>query len=48
MAWPLQFPDLTPLQFSLWGCVKDSVYIPPLPATLHEHRHRINDAFAHA
>jgi hypothetical protein len=32
------------MDFSLWGYVKDSLYIPPLPASLYEPRHRINDA----
>jgi hypothetical protein len=28
--------DLTPLEFSVWGYVKDKVSVPPLPASLEE------------
>jgi hypothetical protein len=28
--------DLTPCNFLLWGFVKDSVYVPPLPMSLKE------------
>ena len=27
-------PDVTPCDFFLWGCVKDQVYVPPLPASI--------------
>jgi hypothetical protein len=37
-------PDLTPCNFFLWGFVKDSVYIPPLPMSLKELRDRITHA----
>jgi hypothetical protein len=33
-SWPLQSPDLTPLNFLLWGFVKEEVYVPPMPITL--------------
>jgi hypothetical protein len=45
---PPTSPDLAPLYFSLCGCIKDSAYIPPLPATHHELHHRINNALAQA
>jgi hypothetical protein len=28
--------ELTPLDFSVWGYVKDKVFVPPLPASLEE------------
>jgi hypothetical protein len=33
--WPPRSPDLTPCDFYLWGFVKDSVYVPPLPTSIH-------------
>ena len=30
----LQGPDLTPMDFFLWGFVKDQVFVPPLPANV--------------
>ena len=32
MRWPLRSPDLTPCDFFFWGFVKDTVFVPPLPA----------------
>ena len=29
IAWPPRSPDLTPLDFFLWGFVKDRVFVPP-------------------
>ncbi|GFG36095.1 hypothetical protein Cfor_03668 [Coptotermes formosanus] len=29
IPWPPRSPDLTPLDFFLWGIVKDRVYVPP-------------------
>ena len=26
IAWPVRSPDLTPLDFFLWGCMKENVY----------------------
>ena len=26
VAWPAKSPDLTPLDFFLWGCTKEKVY----------------------
>ena len=43
-TWPPRSPDLTVCDFFLWGFVKDSVYVPPLPKTLPELRKRINTA----
>jgi hypothetical protein len=31
IAWPPRSPDLTPLDFRIWGFVKDKVYVPPMP-----------------
>jgi hypothetical protein len=36
IAWPPRSPDLTPLDFFLWGLVKDRVFIPPLSANVAE------------
>jgi len=41
LRWPPHSPDLTPYDFFLWGFVKDSVYVPPLPMSLKELRDRI-------
>ena len=41
LPWPPRSPDLTPCDFFLWGFVKDSVYVPPLPTSLKELRDRI-------
>jgi len=35
MRWPPQSPDLTPYDFFFWGFVKDTVFVPPLPANHH-------------
>jgi hypothetical protein len=31
--------DVTPMDFLLWGFVKDNVYVPPLPTTLMSSTH---------
>jgi hypothetical protein len=36
VAWSPCFPDLTSLDFFLWGYRKDAVYISPFPSTLQE------------
>jgi hypothetical protein len=36
IPWSLHSPDLTPLDFTLWGFIKDQVYVPPMPGTLPE------------
>jgi hypothetical protein len=36
IAWPPRSPDLTLLNFLLWGFVKDRVFAPPLPANVVE------------
>ena len=36
IAWPPRLPDLTPLDFSVRGCIEDQVFVPPLPASLEE------------
>jgi hypothetical protein len=44
LPWPPRSPDLTPCDFFLWGFVKYSVYVPPLPMSLKELRDRITHA----
>jgi hypothetical protein len=39
-------PDFTPLEFALWGFVKDNLYFPPLPANVDDLRVRIIGAVA--
>jgi len=46
MRWPPRSPDLTPYDFFLWGFVKDTVFVPALPANLQDLRNRINAAVA--
>jgi hypothetical protein len=46
IAWPLRSPDLTPLDFFLWGFVKGRVFVPPLHANVAELRTRITAAVA--
>jgi hypothetical protein len=41
IAWAPRSPDLTPLDFFLWGFVKDRVFVPPLLANVAELRTRI-------
>jgi hypothetical protein len=36
LPWAPRSPDLTPCDFFLWGFVKDSVYVSPLPTSIHE------------
>ncbi|ERL96305.1 hypothetical protein D910_03218, partial [Dendroctonus ponderosae] len=42
--WPPRSPDLTPLDFILWGYIKGIVY-HTLPTTSHDMKTRIRDAF---
>jgi hypothetical protein len=44
LPWPPRSPDLTPCDFFLWGVVKDSVHVPPLPVSLRELRDRLTHA----
>jgi hypothetical protein len=44
IAWPSRFPDLTSLDFSVRGYVKDKVFVPPPLASLKELRARISEA----
>ena len=44
LPWPPHSPDLTPCDFFLWGFIKDSVYVPPLPTSLNKLRDRIRHA----
>ena len=41
VEWPPRSPDLTPLDFFLWGYLKSKVYVTP-PATLANLRKRIS------
>lgn len=47
VAWPARSPDLTPLDFSLWGYIKNIVYNHP-PTTVEDMRLRIIRAFEEA
>jgi hypothetical protein len=44
IAWPPRSLDLTPMDFFLWGFVKDRVFVPPLLANVVELRTRITAA----
>ncbi|GBN22259.1 hypothetical protein AVEN_1851-1 [Araneus ventricosus] len=41
LKWPPRSPDLIPRDFYMWDYIKDSVYVPPMPATLQDLRDRI-------
>jgi len=43
--WPPRSPDITPLDFFLWGFVKDIVFSTPVP-DITNLKARIIDAFA--
>jgi len=43
-SWPPRSPDKTSCDFFLWGCVKERVYVQPLPADLDELTNRITAA----
>ena len=45
VRWPPRSPDLTPLDFFLWGHIKNLVYSTP-PTTLEILKTRIREAFA--
>ncbi|GBM07612.1 hypothetical protein AVEN_230045-1 [Araneus ventricosus] len=45
VEWPPRSPDLSPLDFFLWGCIKQRVFATP-PPTLQELRNRLTDACA--
>ena len=44
LLWPPRSPDLTPLDFFLWGFVKGKVYYPPLATSIDELKERIRVA----
>ena len=46
MLWPPRSPDLTPCDFFLWRFVKDTVFVPPVPANLQALLDRITAAVA--
>jgi hypothetical protein len=37
-------PDLTPLDFCVWGYIEDKVFVSPLPASLEELQAWITEA----
>ena len=43
--WPPRSPDITPIDFFLWGYVKDKVFSTPVP-DITNLKARITDAFA--
>jgi hypothetical protein len=44
IAWPPRSPDLTPLDFFLWGFVTNRVFVPHLPENVAELQTRITAA----
>ena len=46
MSWPPRSPDLTPCNFFLRGFVKDTLFVPPVPANLQDLGERITAAVA--
>lgn len=45
ILWPPRSPDLNPLDFFYWGCLKDIVYATPI-TNIEDLRRRINEAAA--
>jgi hypothetical protein len=41
LRWPPLSPNLTPYDFFFWEFVKDTVFVPPLPANFRDLRNRI-------
>lgn len=46
ILWPPRSPDLNPLDFFYWGCLKERIYEKPI-TTLEELRQKTNQAAAH-
>ena len=44
LDWPPRSPDITPLDFFLWGYVKDDVFTLPFPETVEQMMVKIQDA----
>ena len=44
LDWPPRSPDITPLDFFLWGYVKDDVFTLPFPETVEQMKVKIQDA----
>lgn len=45
VAWPARSPDLSPLDFYLWGHAKNEVYVFDPPENVDALRHRVIDVF---
>ncbi|PSN47936.1 hypothetical protein C0J52_19179 [Blattella germanica] len=43
LSWPPRSPDITPCDFQLWGYVKDSLFVPPLPELRDRHGYTLRD-----
>lgn len=43
VSWPARSPDITPLDFYLWGYVKNEVYELDPPANVEELEYRVRD-----
>ena len=41
LLWPPRSPDLTPLDYFLWGFIKGKVYYPPLATSIEQLKKRI-------
>lgn len=47
IQWPPRSPDLTPLDYFLWGYLKDEVYNNPIPVeSVEELKRRVTEACA--
>jgi hypothetical protein len=46
IEWPPRSPDLTPLDFFLWGFIKGRVFVPSLPANVVQLQTRVTAAVA--
>jgi hypothetical protein len=46
ICWPPRSPDLPPCDFFLWRCIKDRVFVPPLPVSLNKLKQHITTAVA--
>lgn len=44
LRWPPRTPDSNPLDYSVWGCIKNLVYSNPL-TTIEDMKSRVRTAF---